>query len=237
MRIDKYFSSLRIRSRSEIKKELKKGNVKVNDVIIKDPSHDVKKGDIVKLEDKIIEYEEYVYYILNKPQGYVCARMDNLYPTVLEIIDDKRNDLSPVGRLDKDTEGILLITNDGALLHDLMSPKKHVSKTYYAEIAGIVNESDIESFKEGLDIGDEKKTLPAKLTILSKNLEDNTSKVEITIIEGRYHQVKRMIKAVGKEVTFLKRISIGNLKLNEDLKLGECIKIDKKALLKLINNE
>lgn len=236
MRIDKYFSSLGIRSRSEIKKELKKGNVKVNDVVIKDASFDVKDNDIVKLNDEIIKYEKYVYYILNKPQGYVCARCDNLYPTVLELIDDKHTDLSPVGRLDKDTEGILLVTNDGVLLHELMSPKKHVSKTYYAEIKGVVDKKDILSFKEGIDIGDEKLTLPATLKILSVNLEDNTSKVEITIVEGRYHQVKRMIKAVGKEVTFLKRIAIGKLKLRDDLKIGEYIKIEKKELLKLINN-
>lgn len=233
MRLDRYFSDLGY-PRSEMKKEINHRRVKVNGVIVTDNSFNVTEKDEITYNDEKIVYEKFVYYILNKPAGYVSARIDKLSKTVLELIDDMHDDLSPVGRLDKDTEGLLLITNDGEFLHNLMSPKKHVSKKYYAEIDGVVTKEDIEKFKEGLDIGDEKKTEPANLEILETT--DTTSKIVVEIFEGRYHEVKRLFEAVGKKVTYLKRISIGNLELPKDLELGKTIKVSKEELTNMIYN-
>lgn len=227
MRLDKYFSDLGF-SRSEIKKEIKNKKVKVNGVIVTDNSFNVGENDEVCYKDEKVVYEKFVYYILNKPQGCVSARTDKLFKTVLDLIDDDRDDLSPVGRLDKDTEGLLLITNDGEFLHNLMSPKKHVSKKYFAEIEGVVTEEDVEKFKEGLDIGDEKNAMPANLEILETN--DTKSKIIVEIFEGRYHEVKRLFETVGKKVTYLKRISIGGLELPSTLNLGEYKKVTRDEL-------
>lgn len=206
-------------TRSQVKQFIKKGQIQVNGEIQKRPET---KLDIVK--DKVlfqgeeISYQEYVYYILHKPAGYVSAVKDNLYPTVLSLIDNPQGfQLFPVGRLDLDTEGLLLITNDGTLAHELLSPKKHVEKTYYARIDGKITEEDQRRFAAGLDIGDEKDTLPAKLEILKSGEE---SEITVTITEGRYHQVKRMFEAVGKKVTYLKRLQMGSLKLEETLEPG-----------------
>ena len=173
-------------------------------------------------------YARYEYFMLNKPSGVVSATEDKKEKTVLDLLrSDKssdagtgmrREDLFPVGRLDKDTEGLLLITNDGDLAHRLLSPKKHVDKVYYADIRGKVDEEDVRMFAQGLDIGDEKATLPAELKILSSG---ETSRIEVTLREGRYHQVKRMFRAVGKEVIYLKRLSMGSLALDEALAPGE----------------
>lgn len=233
MRLDRYFSELGF-SRSEMKKEINHKKVKVNGVIVTDNSFNVTENDEITYKDEKIVYEKFVYYILNKPAGYVSARVDKLSKTVLELIDDMHDDLSPVGRLDKDTEGLLLITNDGEFLHNLMSPKKHVSKKYFAEIEGVVTEDDIKKFKEGLDIGDEKNAASANLEILETN--DNSSKIVVEIFEGRYHEVKRLFEAVGKKVTYLKRISIGNLELPSDLELGQSIKVSKEDLINKIYN-
>ena len=151
------------------------------------------------------------YFLLNKPAGCVTATKDNLSDTVMSFLpDNAREDLFPVGRLDKDTEGLLLITNDGQLAHELLSPKKHVDKTYFAVIGGKVKEEHIQQFQEGLDIGDDTLTMPAKLKIIKS---DAVSEIELTIHEGRFHQVKRMFEAVGTKVTYLKRISMGPLSL------------------------
>lgn len=224
LRIDKYLADAGIGTRSEIKTYIKKGFVQVNDSTVKKPDIKVDPDtDIIQFQNKTIRISSYEYYILNKPKGYVSATKDNTAPTVLSLIKEGRKDLFPVGRLDKDTEGLLLITNDGELSHKLLSPKKHVDKTYYAAIEGIVNEDDIKAFQNGLEIGDEdlKVALPAKLTILSTDTEKNLSYIEVTLQEGKFHQVKRMFQAVGKKVTYLKRISFGSLTLPEDLKLGE----------------
>lgn len=234
MRLDKIFSNLGILTRKEVKEEIKKGKIKVNNEVVKKSDFDVnvEKDGITYKEQKVV-YEEFVYYILNKPEGVITAREDNLNKTVMDLIDDPRSDLSPVGRLDKDTTGLLIITNDGAFLHELMSPKKHVSKTYKATIQGKVTEEDTKKFKEGLNIGDDKLTLPAELNILKS---DEVSEIEVTIYEGRYHQVKRMFKSVGKEVLTLERISIGNLKLDESIKRGSYIKVTKDYLIDKIYN-
>ena len=182
-----------------------------------------------------------LYFMLNKPAGVVSAVTDNRDTTVVELIKDaKRKDIFPVGRLDKDTEGLLLITNDGELSHELLSPNKHVEKTYYAKVKGEVTEEDVRVFSEGLHL--EKETLreekaekeietkPAKLTVLKAG---EVSEVELTICEGKFHQVKRMFQAVGKEVLYLKRISMGGLVLDESLALGEYRPLTEKELLEL----
>lgn len=219
MRLDKYLADMGMGTRSEIKNKIKQGQVLVNDVMEKRPERKVNPvTDTITVNGKKIAYVAYEYYMLNKPSGYVSATSDATYPTVLDLISDKkRKDLFPVGRLDLDTEGLLLITNDGALSHQLLSPKKHVAKTYYAKIKGRVTEEDVIKFKEGLDIGEEKLTLPAKLVILKSN---EISEIEVTIVEGKFHQIKRMFEAVGKEVLFLKRLSMGSLFLDEKLALG-----------------
>lgn len=219
MRLDKYLADMGLGTRSEIKNKIKQGKVVLNGEMEKRPERKVNPVmDRVTVNGEEIHYISYEYYMLNKPSGYVSATSDTTYPTVLDlIVDKKRKDLFPVGRLDLDTEGLLLITNDGALSHQLLSPKKHVTKTYYAKIEGRVTKEDVVKFKEGLDIGEDALTLPAELVIQK---EDEVSEIEVTITEGKFHQIKRMFEAVGKKVLFLKRLSMGNLVLDETLSLG-----------------
>lgn len=226
MRLDKFLAEAGIGSRSQVKNYIKKGMVSINDEKVKKPEYkvDIEK-EIVKINGEIVEYVAFEYYMLNKPEGVVSATKDNVSETVIELIKDKkREDLFPVGRLDKDTQGLLVITNDGELSHNMLSPRKHVDKTYYATIEGIVTKEDAELFLQGVDIGDEKLTMPADLEILSSA---NISEIKLTIREGRFHQVKRMFEAVGKKVLFLKRIEMGGLKLDESLKPGEYRKLTK----------
>ena len=223
MRLDKYLAEMGAGTRSEVKKQIRKGSVTVNDEVIRSTDFKVdEKTDAVCCNGQPVSYVSMEYYMLNKPAGVVSATEDKRDRTVLDLIKDKkRKDLFPVGRLDKDTEGLLLITNDGQLAHDLLSPKKHVDKTYYAKIAGKVTEEDVKLFADRVNIGSEENeewTLPAHLEIL-KSAEE--SEVRLTIREGKFHQVKRMFQAVGKEVTYLKRESMGNLRLDETLELGE----------------
>lgn len=220
MRLDKYLADMGMGTRSEIKEKIKKGQIRVNEEIIKKPETKVEPfTDKISVQGKTVGYVTYEYYMLNKPSGYVSATTDSKYPTVLDLISDKkRKDLFPVGRLDIDTEGLLLITNDGALSHQLLSPKKHVKKTYFAKIEGHVTKEDVLKFKEGLEIGEEKLTLPAELEILKS---DAVSEIKVTIVEGKFHQIKRMFEAVDKKVIFLKRLSMGSLILDEKLALGE----------------
>ena len=218
MRLDKYLADMGLGTRSEIKNKIKQGQVVLNGEMEKRPERKVNPVmDRVTVNGEEIHYISYEYYMLNKPSGYVSATSDTTYPTVLDlIVDKKRKDLFPVGRLDLDTEGLLLITNDGALSHQLLSPKKHVTKTYYAKIEGRVTKEDVVKFKEGLDIGEDALTLPAELVIQ----KEEVSEIEVTITEGKFHQIKRMFEAVGKKVLFLKRLSMGNLVLDETLSLG-----------------
>lgn len=220
MRLDKFLSETNIGTRSEVKSYIKKGFITVNAEIIKKPDIKIDENkDCIAYLGQPVLYQAFAYFMLNKPAGYVSARIDNVSKTVLELLgENQRDDLFPVGRLDKDTEGLLLITNDGMLSHNLLSPKKHVDKVYYAKIDGQVSERDIALFAEGLDIKEEKKTLPAKLEILHSGEE---SEIYLTIKEGRFHQVKRMFEAVDKKVTYLKRISMGSLQLDSTLKSGE----------------
>ena len=230
MRLDKFLCDNNIGTRSQVKEYIKKGQVAINGQIVKKPETKVNEDtDIVICQGKEIHYQKYVYYLLNKPEGVVSATNDNTAPTVVSLLTvPEQKELFPVGRLDKDTTGLLLLTNDGALAHDLLSPKKHVDKTYFAILDGEVGEKEQELFLQGLDIGDEKKTLPAKLEIT-----DKANEVFITVQEGRFHQVKRMAEAVGRKVEYLKRISMGPLVLDKELKKGEYRPLFEEELAKL----
>lgn len=232
IRLDKYLADMGVGTRSELKKIIRSGRVQIDHIPVKKPDEkiDIEKQTVM-LDGQVIAYQTVEYYMLHKPAGVVSATKDQKEKTVLDLIDEKkRKDLFPVGRLDKDTEGLLLITNDGKLAHQLLAPGKHVDKVYYAKITGKVTEEDGEYFARGVDIGDEELTLPAKLEILASGEE---SEVLLTIQEGRFHQVKRMFEAVGKKVTYLKRLSMGSLVLDENLKAGEYRPLTKEELERL----
>ena len=222
MRLDKYLAEMGVGTRQEVKKQIRQGKAAVNGTVVKAADTKIDEtSDEVTICGRNISYVSYEYYMLNKPAGVVSATEDRRDTTVIDLIKEKkRKDLFPVGRLDKDTEGLLLITNDGDLAHRLLAPKKHVDKVYYAKIDGMVTEEDVKRFAEGIDIGAEEgeMTRPAKLDIM-KSAEE--SEIRLTIHEGKFHQVKRMFLAVGKEVTYLKRERMGTLCLDENLKPGE----------------
>lgn len=220
-RIDKILSNLGYGSRSEIKKYCKQGSVVVNGSEVSNPGTQVDtENDEILFNGEEVIYREYIYLMMNKPAGYISATTDKYDPTVLDLIDLSYLAFEPfpVGRLDKDTEGLLVLTNDGKLSHRVLSPKKHVPKTYYAKIDGVVTEEDVEVFLEGVVLDDGYKTMPSQLNILKS---DDESEIELTIHEGKFHQVKRMFESVGKKVVYLKRLSMGNLKLDKSLELGE----------------
>lgn len=208
-----------IGSRSEVKQGIRKGFVKVNGMPAARPELKVTEEDEVTWKGTPVIFVEYEYIMLNKPAGVISATEDARERTVLDLIKNcSRKDLFPVGRLDKDTEGLLLLTNDGDLAHRLLSPKHHVSKIYYAKVDGVMTERDIRLFKEGLKVDDSLTALPANLTILKT--DENSSEIQLEIYEGKFHQVKRMVHAVGKEVVYLKRLSMGSLLLDETLEPG-----------------
>lgn len=208
-------------SRKEVKKLLKEGIVKVNDSIVKDGKQHVDPNkDVVTLLGDVIEYKEFIYLMMNKPPGFISATEDAVEDTVIDLLQPEELVFQPfpVGRLDKDTEGLLLLTNDGQLAHKLLAPKRNVPKTYYAIIDGEVNSTDVNAFNKGVVLDDGYKTKPGKLTIIKSGVR---SEIELTITEGKFHQVKRMFQAVGKRVIYLKRLSMGSLKLDDTLLLGE----------------
>lgn len=229
MRLDKYLADMGIGTRSEVKKLIRQGKVTIDGRKAEVPEEKIDgKEQNVCVDGTPVVYETFEYYMLNKPAGVISATCDKEQKTVLDLIESrKRKDLFPVGRLDKDTEGLLLITNDGNLSHRLLSPKKHVDKLYYAKVEGVVTEEDVTRFANGLDIGEGEYTKPAKLKVL---LSDEISEIELTIQEGKFHQVKRMFEAVGKRVIYLKRLSMGNLRLDKTLALGEYRPLSKKEL-------
>lgn len=216
MRIDKYLADNSIGTRKEIKGIIKAGRITVNGVQAGDPGmHIVPGKDIITMDERVIEYERFHYYMLNKPAGTVSSTREGASVTVVELLADENvKNLSPVGRLDKDTEGLLLLTDDGALLHDLISPSKHVEKEYLVQTEKPVSEADIKKLEEGVDIGDDSPTLPAR----AYEAEDG---LHLIITEGRFHQVKRMLEAVDNRVIFLKRLRMGGLCLDGSLKPGE----------------
>ncbi|SFJ62965.1 16S rRNA pseudouridine516 synthase [Terrisporobacter glycolicus] len=221
LRIDKILSNVGYGSRAEIKVYCKKGLVKVNDKVISNPGTQVDTDtDKIEFNNEVVKYREFVYIMMNKPDGYLSATFDKRDPIVLDLIKSSYLAFEPfpVGRLDKDTEGLLVLTNDGKLAHRVLSPKKHVPKTYYAKIDGVVTEKDVKAFEEGVTLDDGYETMPSQLKILESG---ETSEIELTIHEGKFHQVKRMFESVGKKVVYLKRLSMGKLKLDETLSLGE----------------
>jgi 16S rRNA pseudouridine516 synthase len=219
IRLDKYLADIGIGSRSEVKKYIKKGQVKVDNQLIKDIGYKVNLDkEKVYFDNNLLEYNKYIYLMLNKPAGVVSATRDNVHKTVIDLIDKKyQKNIFPVGRLDIDTEGLLLITNDGQLAHDLLSPKKKIPKTYYAKVQGQVTNKEVKEFENGLIIDDNFTALPAKLEILESG---QVSKVNVTIYEGKFHQVKRMFEAVGMKVIYLKRISMASLELDKNLEIS-----------------
>lgn len=232
IRLDKYLADMGFGTRSQVRQQIAGGNVTVNGLPARRPELKVDTDkDRVLFCGTEAAYAQYEYYMLNKPAGVVSATEDKKERTVLDLLQErKRKDLFPVGRLDKDTEGLLLITNNGDLAHRLLAPGRHVDKVYYAEIDGKVTREDAELFRAGVDIGDKKKTMPAFLEILSSA---DRSEILLTIREGRFHQVKRMFHAVGKEVLFLRRIQMGPLKLDEKLRPGEYRRLTKEEVEKL----
>ncbi len=277
MRIDRFLSETGTASRSDAKKLIKAGRISVNGKVVPDPGEKIDEtSDIVNLDNKPILFERFSYFMLYKPAGCVSAARDGLSDTVLDLLKgENTRDLFPVGRLDKDTEGLLLITNDGALAHELLSPKKHVDKTYLAVVDKELSPAETEAFQNGLDIGDAKPTLPAKLEYVPKIVhapEDaisneklapakpecipgdaailnapevsaphNSLTIEpkssasylVTIHEGRFHQIKRMFEALGANVTYLKRLSMGSLHLDESLTPGSYRKLTDKEISNL----
>ena len=281
IRLDKFLADTGYGTRSKTKQLVRSGAVLINGE--KAPSSDVKinpESDIVTVNGKTAAYEEFEYYMLNKPAGVISASTDRVEKTVVDLITEKkRRDLFPVGRLDRDTEGLLIITNDGMLANRLLAPGKHVDKVYKVIVTGRLDEEDVEALKEGLDIGDEKLTKPAVLSIIkiaeeSTNdettinvstidetiadetiaeetavdetafdetmaedimTEEITTEAEVTITEGRFHQVKRMFEARGHKVIYLKRLSMGRLKLDESLPTGEYRKLTEEEKKMLLN--
>ena len=222
MRLDRFLANSGVGTRKEVKDILKKRKIKVNDDIISNGSIHVKENeDIVKYNDEVINYRPFVYIMMNKPDGVISATEDKEHKTVIDLLGNnyRTYSLFPVGRLDKDTEGLMLLTNDGELAHKLISPKKDVEKKYYVEVSGELKNEHLEIVKEGVTLEDGYKCKPARLEILDTS--EGNSKANIFITEGKFHQVKRMMKSLGTTVTYLKRLSIGSLKLDENLKLGE----------------
>ena len=224
MRLDKFLANSGIGTRKEVKEILKNKKISVNDVFVKDGKIQIdEEKDIVKYEDKIIYYKPFVYIMMNKPAGVISATEDNHHKTVIDLLNNEYRtyDIFPVGRLDIDTEGLLLLTNDGVLSHNLLSPKKHVDKKYYVKIANSLSGDDIKMLENGIKLEENFVTKKAKVEIICNNSEKNENLAYITISEGKFHQVKRMFKAVNNEVLYLKRVKMGGLSLDEKLKLGE----------------
>lgn len=230
MRLDKFLCDMQLGTRSQVKEAVRKGLVSVNGMPVKSPDYKLdERKDIVSYAGKELAYQNFYYYMLHKPAGVVTATRDNRETTVMDLLLDAcgRN-LAPVGRLDKDTEGLLLVTNDGELAHRLLAPGKHVAKTYYVECSGALTTDKLTLLENGVDIGDSELTRPARVQVISQS--DGSYTMELTITEGRFHQVKRMVQAVGGSVTYLKRLSMGTLSLDSGLPKGSYRPLTEKEL-------
>lgn len=233
MRLDKFISTTTILSRAEAKKRIKKG-ILINNVLVKSPDYKVDEfNDQVIIDGVRLVYQKFIYIMMNKPKDTVSATEDAIEKTVVDILneEDRIQKVFPVGRLDKDTEGLMLLTNDGDLAHRLISPKKNVEKKYYVEVNGELKNEHLEVVKKGVILEDGYRCKPARLVILDSS--ESSSKANIYITEGKFHQVKRMMKSLGVTVTYLKRLSIGNLSLDKNLKLGEYRYLTEKELKNL----
>ena len=221
-RLDKLISNSGYGTRKEIKQVLKDGLIRVDGSIVKDGSTHVDPiSSVIEINGEVLKYREFMYVMMNKPEGVISATFDNKLKTVIDLLPDKLKnfDLFPIGRLDIDTVGLLILTNDGPITHEFLLPKKHVPKRYYAKVQGIVTEEDGTAFKNGVILEDGYKTLPAELFILNSG---EVSEIELVIFEGKFHQVKRMFEAVNKKVVFLKRIEMGPLLLDQSIEEGQC---------------
>ena len=227
MRIDKYLANMNVGSRKGVHVLIKKGIITVNGDVVKTPKQQVKESDEVLVDGQEVNYQKYHYFLMNKPKGVLSATEDRSQRTVISLLkpQDQYQRITPVGRLDKDTTGLLLLINDGQLNHELLAPNKHVDKIYRAKIAGVADDETVKTFASGMTLGDGTKLKPAELKILAQDEEHDSSEIEIKIREGKYHQIKRMFGAVGMKVVELERISMGNLKLPEDLKRGNYIEL------------
>ena len=238
MRLDKFLVACAVGSRTEVKNFLKAGRVTINGKKEKSAKLQIDEGtDEIRFDGKKLDYEEFVYYMMNKPQGVISATEDPKHKTVLDLMDDyaRAKEVFPVGRLDIDTHGLLLLTNDGKLAHALLSPKRHVDKTYLAQINGVMTDADVETFAQGIPLKDFT-CQPAKLELVSIDTEKEESLVRVTIAEGKFHQVKRMVAYCGKEVVDLQRLTMGTLTLDEDLKRGEWRRLSKEELEGLLES-
>lgn len=238
MRLDKFLVACAVGSRAEVKNFLKAGRVTVNGKKEKSAKLQIdEETDEVCFDGQKLDYEEFVYYMMNKPQGVISATEDPKHKTVLDLLDDyaRAKEVFPVGRLDIDTHGLLLLTNDGKLAHALLSPKRHVDKTYLAQVKGIMTDTDVEVFAQGIPLKDFT-CQPAKLELVSIDREKDQSLVRVTIAEGKFHQVKRMVAYCGKEVVDLQRLTMGTLTLDEDLQRGEWRRLTKEELEGLLES-
>ena len=227
MRIDKFLANMNVGSRKEVHQLIKKGIVAINGQTIKMPKEKVAETDEVTVNGEKIVYQKYHYFLMNKPKGVLSATEDRSQRTVISLLNlkDQYQGIVPVGRLDKDTTGLLLLTNDGQLNHELLAPNKHVDKIYRAKIAGVADDETVKTFASGMTLGDGTKLKPAELKILAQDEEHDSSEIEIKIREGKYHQIKRMFGAVGMKVVELERISMGDLTLPANLKRGEYLEL------------
>ena len=238
MRLDKFLVACAVGSRTEVKNFLKAGRVTVNGKKEKSAKLQINEEiDEICFDGQVLHYEEFVYYMMNKPQGVISATEDPKHKTVLDLLDDlaRSKEVFPVGRLDIDTHGLLLLTNDGQLAHALLSPKRHVDKTYLAQINGVMTDADVEIFAQGIPLKDFT-CQPAILELVSIDREKSQSLVRVTIAEGKFHQVKRMIAYCGKEVVDLQRLTMGTLTLDENLKPGEWRRLSKEELEGLLES-
>ena len=233
MRLDKFLAHMGYGTRKEVKILVKSKAIQINEVVVRDSSMHVNElSDQVSVYGEVVEYREFIYLMMNKPVGVVSATEDSRDQTVIDLLDEdvRHFEPYPVGRLDKDTVGLLVLTNDGALTHRLLSPNKDVPKVYYAKIEGIVTESDIQTFKEGVTLDDGYHTKPGLLSILSSG---PVSEIELSITEGKFHQVKRMFEAVEKKVIYLKRLSMGALMLDESIQEGDYRELTEEEFMQL----
>ena len=238
MRLDKFLVACAVGSRTEVKNFLKAGRVTVNGKKEKSAKLQIdEETDEICFDGQKLDYEEFVYYMMNKPKGVISATEDPNHKTVLDLLDDyaRAKEVFPVGRLDIDTHGLLLLTNDGKLAHALLSPKRHVDKTYLAQINGVMTDADVETFAQGVPLKDFT-CQPAKLELVSVDTEKDQSLVRVSIAEGKFHQVKRMVGYCGKEVVDLQRLTMGTLTLDEDLKRGEWRRLSKEELEGLLES-
>jgi len=238
MRLDKCLADCGLGTRSEVKSLLKAKRITVNGKVVTNGKVQVNpETDVILFDGEKIQYEEFVYIMMNKPKGVVSATEDNLHKTVLDLIDPLyfKKGVFPVGRLDIDTHGLLLLTNDGELAHRLLSPKKHVTKIYQARVDGVMTLEDAATFERGIVLSDGTECMPAQLDILRTSQDESV--VQIHIKEGKFHQVKRMVKACGKTIVDLQRLTMGTLKLDARLALGESRPLTEEELQSLMNNE